>query len=212
MRPALWLLRHGETEWSASGRHTGRTDVPLTARGEDEARLVGRRLAGRRFAEVRTSPLSRARETCRLAGYGEGAVVDDDLAEWDYGEHEGKTTEERQREIPGWSIWTAPVREGEVPSEVGVRADRVIARALDAGGDVALFAHGHLLRILAARWLGLPADGGRLFDLDTASVSVLGWEHDRRVIRTWNEACRAAGAAAGEGGPEGGLTPGKDAR
>ncbi len=185
----LWLIRHGETAWSRDGRHTGRTDVPLTARGELQARLLARRLAAHPFALVLTSPLSRARETCRLAGRLEGAVVDPDLQEWDYGQLEGRTTAEIQRELPGWSVWTGPIPGGETPDEVGARADRVIARASAVEGDFALFAHAHVLRVLAARWVGLPATGGRHLALDTASLSVLGHEHGRPVVRSWNESC-----------------------
>src|SRR5512139_1365916 len=183
----LWLIRHGETAWSRAGLHTGRTDVPLTARGERQAARPGRRLAGREFALVLTSPLLRAHETCRLAGYGGAARPDPDLMEWDYGAYEGRTTADIREEVPGWTIWTGAARAGESADEVGARADRVIARCAAAGGDVALFAHGHLLRILTARWLGLSAGAGRLFVLDTASVGVLGHEHEQRVLRCWNE-------------------------
>ena len=185
-RPELWLVRHGETAWSVTGQHTGRTDVPLTPQGVLQARILGRRLATRDFARVLTSPLSRARETCRLAGLGEAAQVDADLAEWDYGTYEGRTIEQIRAEVPGWTIWTGAVPGGETLVQVGARADQVIARALAVPGDVALFAHGHVLRILAARWLGLPPAGGRFFTLDTASVSVLGHEHEQPVVRAWN--------------------------
>jgi broad specificity phosphatase PhoE len=185
-RPELWLVRHGETAWSLTGRHTGRTDVPLTPRGAQQARTLARPLATRDFARVLTSPLTRARETCRLAGLGEAAQVDADLAEWDYGNYEGRTIEQIRAEDPGWTIWTGAVPGGETLAQVGARVDRVIARALAAPGDVALFAHGHVLRILAARWLGLPPAGGRLFTLDTASLSVLGHEHEQPVVRAWN--------------------------
>ncbi|HEY6099875.1 MAG TPA: histidine phosphatase family protein [Anaeromyxobacter sp.] len=183
----LWLIRHGETAWSRTGQHTGRTDVPLTPEGERQAARLARRLGGRAFALVLTSPLVRARATCRLAGYGAVAEVEPDLVEWDYGAYEGRTTAEIRAGAPGWTIWTGGVRAGETADEVGARADRVIARCAGAGGDVALFAHGHVLRILASRWLGLAADGGRHFALDTASLSVLGHEHERRVLRRWNE-------------------------
>jgi broad specificity phosphatase PhoE len=184
---ALWLVRHGETEWSRTGRHTGRTDVPLTDLGRRQARALGGHLAGRAFARVLTSPLERARETCRLAGYGPVAEVADDLREWDYGAYEGRTTPEVRAEVPGWSIWTTEVPGGESVARVGERARRVIDRAAAAGGDVALFAHGHILRILAACWLGLPPEGGRLLALGTASVSVLGYERETRVIQVWNQ-------------------------
>src|SRR5262245_54412990 len=185
-RPKIWLVRHGETEWSRSGQHTGRTDVPLTAAGRGQAEALGRHLLGHSFGLVLTSPLDRARETCRLAGYGSVAQVMDDLREWDYGIYEGRTTAAIRTVEPGWSIWTTPVPEGESVDEVGARARRVIERVLSAGDDVALFSHGHLLRILAACWIGRPPDDGRLFALATASVSVLGWERDTRVIQRWN--------------------------
>jgi len=183
----IWLFRHGETEWSQSGQHTGRTDLPLIKAGEARARAVGRRLAGRPFALVLSSPLIRAVETCRLAGYENGAVLDDDLMEWDYGGYEGRRTVDIQKERPGWVIWRDGVAGGETVEAVGERADRVIARALAANGDVALFSHGHMLRVLTARWLGLPAADGEFFTLGTATVSVLGFEHDYRVIVRWNQ-------------------------
>ena len=154
--PEIWLIRHGETEWSLSGQHTGRTDIPLTAVGERQAAEIGRYLAGRRFVLVLTSPLQRAQETCRLAGYGGAAQVEPDLREWDYGAYEGRTSAQIQESVPGWTIWTSPVPQGETIQQVAARAGRVIERAAKAGGDVALFAHGHLLRVLTACWLGLP--------------------------------------------------------
>jgi broad specificity phosphatase PhoE len=186
LRQELWLIRHGETEWSAAKRHTGRTDIPLTPTGERQAAALNRSLAGRQFASVLCSPLRRARETCRLAGYGDVACMTDDLLEWDYGVYEGKTTQEIRLEQPGWSIWTAAVVNGESTEQVGRRAQRVIQRTLAANGDVVLFAHAHILRILTACWLGLAPDAGRLFVLRTASISVLGFEHDTRVITRWN--------------------------
>jgi probable phosphoglycerate mutase len=192
--PEIWLIRHGETEWSLSGQHTGRTDLPLTAAGERHAGQIGRFLAGRPFALVLTSPLQRARETCRLAGYAAVAQADPDLREWDYGEYEGRTSAQIQESVPGWTIWTSPVPQGETIQQVAARAGRVIARASAAGGDVALFAHGHLLRILTACWLGLAPDAGRLFALGTASVSVLGYERETRVISGWNLNASADGA------------------
>ena len=185
-RPGIWIVRHGETDWSRKGRHTGRTDAHLTAVGEREAMALRSRFGGMHFALVLSSPLSRARETCRLAGYGDVARVEDDLREWDYGAYEGRTTAEIQREMPGWTIWDDQVPGGETASEVGRRADRVIRQATEAGGDVALFSHGHLLRVLAARWLGLGPTEGRLFALGTSSIGVLGYERDIRVIRAWN--------------------------
>ena len=181
----LWLMRHGETEWSRSGAHTGRTDIPLTAGGRANAAAVGRYLSGRHFDLVLVSPLQRARETCRIAGY-ENAVIDPDLSEWDYGDYEGRTTQQIQAKRPGWSLWKDGVLNGETVAQVGARAGRVIARALPFEGDVALFAHGHILRILTATWLGLPPEGGRLFALGTASISNLGYEHETQVITRWN--------------------------
>lgn len=185
-RHELWLIRHGETDWSVAKRHTGRTDITLTPTGERQAAALGGVLTGRRFALVLSSPLRRARETCRLAGYGDEATMTDDLLEWDYGIYEGKTTKEIRLEQPEWSIWTASVANGESIEQVRQRAQRVIQRSLAANGDVVLFAHAHILRILAACWLGLPPDAGRLFVLRTASLSVLGFEHDTRVITRWN--------------------------
>lgn len=182
----LWLVRHGETEWSASGQHTGRTDIPLTSNGERQAAALGRLLAKRPFALVLSSPLGRARETCRLAGYGDAAVVTDDLREWDYGDYEGRKTADIRKEVPNWTIWAGPVPGGERIEQVAQRTRRVIDRAVTAGGDVALFAHGHVLRVLTAGWLGLPPEGGRLLALGTASLSVLGYERETRVITTWN--------------------------
>ena len=184
------LVRHGETEWSVSRRHTGRSDIELTERGRQEADLLRARLAGWRFGLVLASPLRRARETAELAGLE--PELDDDLLEWDYGEFEGRTTEEIRAEIPGWSVWTHPVPGGETADDVGRRADRVIQRCLAVPhGDVALVAHAHLLRILGARWIELPASDGQRLTLDTATVSVLGFEREARVIRSWNEGCSA---------------------
>ncbi len=183
----LWLFRHGETDWSKIGRHTGRTDIPLNKEGVARARAIGRRLRGRPFALVLSSPLIRAVETCRLAGYAGGAELDDDLMEWDYGAYEGRRTVDIQKERPGWLIWKGGVPDGETVDHVGERTRRVIARALKAEGDVALFAHAHVLRILTACWLGLPPVAGQYFALGTATVSVLGFEHDYRVIVRWNQ-------------------------
>jgi broad specificity phosphatase PhoE len=187
----LWLVRHGETEWSADGRHTSRTDIPLTAHGRLRAKELGEYLKGVKFAAVLRSPMLRAKETCEIAGFGDVAVVDDGLKEWDYGVYEGRTTKEIQAEIPGWSVWKDAIVGGETVEQVGARADGVIARALAAAGDadgakVALFAHAHILRILAARWVGLEARGGELFALGTGSVSVVGWERETRVVERWN--------------------------
>ena len=187
----IYLVRHGETEWSASGRHTSRTDLPLTRAGEAQAAELGHRLAGHRFALVLTSPRRRASETARLAGF-DGALVDDDLREWDYGELEGLTTSQIRAGLPDWTIWSGPWPGGETADQVSARADRLLARCLDpdVDGDTLLFSHGHLLRALAARWLGLSVAGGAMFALGTATVGVLGWEREERVIETWNEACR----------------------
>jgi len=185
----LWLVRHGETAWSASGQHTSRTDVPLTESGRQRAEKLRVYLKGKKFDVVFVSPMQRARETCAIAGFGDVARVNDGLKEWDYGVYEGKTTKEIQAQIPGWSVWKNEIVGGETVEHVGRRADGVIAQALAAapdGGKVALFAHAHILRILAARWIGLEATGGALFALGTGSVSVLGWERETRVITSWN--------------------------
>jgi len=187
----LWLVRHGETEWSLSGAHTSTTDIPLTEHGRQRAVELKEFLHGRKFAAVLVSPKQRARETCEIAGYGDVMQVDNDLQEWNYGESEGKTTKEMREKYndPNWSVWTNPIVGGETVEAVGDRADKVIATALSAvpnGGQVALFAHAHILRILAARWIGLPAAGGKLFALGTGSVSVLGFERETRVIAKWN--------------------------
>ena len=189
----IWLVRHGETEWSASGRHTGRTDVPLTPAGRRQAETLGRHLGGRAFALVLTSPMSRAFDTARIAGFGD-AQPTIDLMEWDYGEFEGRTTAQIRERFPGWTIWTGPWPGGETPAEVGARVDRVIDRCLDPGvkGDSLLFSHGHVLRVLTARWLGRSPEDGAHYALGTATLSILGWEHARRVIETWNEACHLA--------------------
>ncbi|MCU1275736.1 MAG: Phosphoglycerate mutase [Bryobacterales bacterium] len=183
---SLWLIRHGETEWSRSGAHTGRTDVPLTTAGEQRAAAIGRYLDGRRFALVLTSPLKRAIDTCRIAGYGDVAQVEPNLREWDYGEYEGRTTADIRREVPNWSLWTMGVPGGETIEQVAHRARLVIERVSSVSGDVALFAHGHILRILTACWLDLSPDAGRLFALDTGCLSVLGHERETRVIQRWN--------------------------
>ena len=186
MHLQLWLIRHGDTEWSASGQHTGRTDLPLTLEEKLHARQIARFLGSRVFALVLTSPLQRARETCRLAGYGDSAVIDPNLREWDYGEYEGRTTPQIQIERPGWSLWRDGVIGGESLEQLASRAQKVIDRALSGSGDVLVFAHGHILRVLAACWLGLPPEAGRLFALGTASVSILAYERDTRVITQWN--------------------------
>lgn len=183
----LVLVRHGETEWSKSGRHTGRTDIPLTDRGREQAERLGLALRGRAFSRVLSSPLARALDTCRLAGFGDRVELVDDLREWDYGVYEGRTRVEIAAEIPGWTVWTHPIVGGESLDDLGRRADRVIAATLPFGGDVLLFAHGHILRVLAARWIEQPALLGSRLELATATLSELGWEQDRRVIERWNE-------------------------
>lgn len=182
----LWLIRHGETAWSLSGAHTSRTDIPLTDRGRERARKLHDFLSGMGFSMVLTSPLQRARETCRIAGFGDVAEMDDDLCEWNYGAYEGRTTKEIQKEIPGWSVWTSPMIDGETMDQVAERANRVIARAAAKGGRVALFAHGHILRILAACWIQSPPVTGSRLALSTGTVSTLGYEHQTRVITMWN--------------------------
>jgi broad specificity phosphatase PhoE len=183
----IWLIRHGETEWSKSGQHTGRTDLPLTDEGRERAEAVGRHLAGRKFALVLSSPLSRAVETCRLAGYGDQVQLTDDLREWDYGSYEGRRTVDIQKERPGWLIWKDGVLGGETVEQVGARARKVIERAAAADGDVALFAHGHILRVLGACWIGLAPVQGQLLALGTAALCRLGYEHNYRVIDVWNQ-------------------------
>ncbi len=187
----LWLVRHGETEWSLSGAHTSRTDIPLTDQGRQRAAKLKDYFAGKQFAAVLTSPMQRARETCAIAGYGDVAQVENGLKEWDYGVYEGKTTKEIRESHPGWNVWKDEITGGETVEQVGIRADGVISRAMGAvapgnDGAVALFAHAHILRILAARWIGLPADGGSLLALGTGSLSVLGYERETRVIEHWN--------------------------
>lgn len=185
--PEVVLVRHGETEWSRDGKHTGRTDVPLTEHGRRQAQAGGAALRGRRFALVLTSPLMRALETCRLAGFGDVAVLRDDLREWDYGAYEGRKTIEIRKERPGWTLWRDGVPEGETIDEVAARVDRVLVELRSVQGDALLFAHGHVLRVLAARWLGLEPQAGELFALDPASISTLGYERETPVIRLWNQ-------------------------
>lgn len=182
----IWVVRHGQTEWSRADRHTGRTDVPLCDEGRREAEALGRWLGGRPFGLVLVSPSQRARDTARLAGYGGVASETPDLYEWDYGAYEGRTTAEIRAERPGWSLFADGVPDGELASEVGRRADRVIEQAHEAGGDTLCVAHGHVLRVLAARWLGLPPAGGRMLALAPGSVSVLGWEREVPVVSRWN--------------------------
>ncbi|TBC48865.1 histidine phosphatase family protein [Rhizobium ruizarguesonis] len=187
--PEIYLVRHGETEWSLSGRHTGRSDIPLTANGEEAARKLADRLAGLSFSAVWSSPSQRARNTCALAGFGSGAVIKDDLAEWDYGAYEGITTKEILAGRPGWQLFRDGCPNGEFAADVGARADAVIHALRQAAGTILIFSSSHFLRVLAARWLGLPPEGGARFVLDTASISVLGYEHHltEPVIRRWNQ-------------------------
>jgi len=183
----ILLARHGETEWSASGQHTGLTDIPLTESGRRQAEALGRRLRGRTFASVLTSPLGRASETCRLAGLGDRCTERAELIEWDYGEYEGKTTPEIRETVPGWSVWSHPTPGGETPAQIGARVDGVISELAAPEGDVALFAHGHVLRVLGARWIGLSPESGARLALSTGTLSILGWERGRRVIHLWND-------------------------
>jgi broad specificity phosphatase PhoE len=187
--PVVYLARHGGTAWTISRQHTGVTDLPLTGQGEAEAVRLGARLEGLTFAAVLTSPLQRAVRTCELAGFGSVAEAEPDLVEWNYGAYEGRTTADIRSERPDWQLFRDGCPEGESPDQVGARADRVIRRVRAIGGDVLLFSSGHLLRVFAARWLGLEPGAGRYFLLGTASLSAVGYEHDRSepVIRLWNE-------------------------
>jgi len=188
--PIICLARHGETAWSLSGQHTGLTDLPLTKRGELNAQRLGSRLLGFTFAKVFTSPLKRAVRTCELAGFGSEAETNRDLLEWNYGQYEGRTTREIHEQRPSWQLFRDGCPGGETPGQVGVRADRIVDRVRNVPGNVLLFSSGHFLRVLTARWLGLDADAGRFFVLDTASLSILGYEHDQSepAIRLWNDA------------------------
>jgi probable phosphoglycerate mutase len=186
-RPPVVLVRHGETEWSRDGRHTGISEIDLTERGREQASQLRPRLTAVPYRVVAVSPRRRAQETCRLAGLGDRATVDPDLAEWDYGRYEGLTTAQIRAERPEWSLWRDGCPRGEGPADVAARADRVIARARSAGGAVVLFAHGHILRVIGARWIGLGPEYGSRFVLATGGVSELGWEHDEPAITGWNE-------------------------
>jgi len=187
--PVICLARHGQTAWSRTGQHTGLTDLPLTAPGEQEARQLGKRLSAHTFAKVFTSPLQRAARTCDIAGFGVVAETDPDLVEWNYGKYEGRRTAEIHAEAPNWQLFRDGCPGGEMPAQVGARADRVLSRARAVNGDVLIFSSGHFLRVLAARFLGLDAAGGKLFILNTASVSLLGFENNlsQPVIRLWND-------------------------
>src|SRR4051794_12567852 len=181
----VWLVRHGPTEWSESGQHTGHTDIPLTEKGEDAARAVAPVLAKQSFAQVLASPMSRAWRTAELAGLD--PEPDGDLCEWDYGDYEGRTTPDIRTEVPGWTVWRDGAPNGEIAGEVGARVDRAIERIRAVDGDVAVFAHGHVLRVLAARWLGEAAEFGRHYALSTAAVCLLGYEREAPVISRWND-------------------------
>lgn len=187
--PEITLVRHGETAWSLSGQHTGRSDIPLTANGEAAARALAPRLAGLSASAVWSSPSQRARNTCALAGFGEGPVIKPDLAEWDYGAYEGITTKEILSKRPGWRLFRDGCPDGEAAADIGARADRIIAELRQANAPVLIFSSSHFLRVLGARWLGLPPEDGSRFILDTTSISVLGYEHDltEPVIRRWNQ-------------------------
>jgi broad specificity phosphatase PhoE len=180
------VVRHGETEWSLSGRHTGRTDLPLTEHGRERARELAARFAGREFALVLSSPLLRARETCELAGFGDAMELCDDLHEWDYGDYEGLTTPEIRERDPDWVLWRDGCPGGESPAEVGARADRALERLSSAGGDAIAFAHGHILRVVASRWIGMEPAAGARFALAAGAVSALGFERDTEVMAHWN--------------------------
>ncbi len=187
--PAIYLARHGGTEWSQTGQHTGLTNLPLTQRGEQEARDLGKRLAGMAFEKVFTSPLQRAARTCEIAGFKALAEADADLVEWNYGKYEGRRTVEIRAEAPDWQLFRDGCPGGETPEQVGARADRVLRRVRALHGDVLIFSSGHFLRVLGARFLGLEPAGGKLFTLNTASLSVLGFENDNSqpVVRLWND-------------------------
>ena len=187
--PIIYLARHGETAWTLSGQHTGRTDLPLTESGERNGRALGARLRGLTFAKVFTSPLQRAFKTCELAGFGNAAERDPDLMEWDYGEYEGRRTVEILAQRPDWQLFRDGCPGGESPTEIGARADRVVSRVRAVQGDVLLFSSAHFLRVFAARWLGLEPAGGRYLLLGTAALCILGYEHNltEPAIRLWND-------------------------
>ena len=187
MTQSVVLVRHGETEWSLDGRHTGKSDIPLTDEGRRQARALASQLSAWQFTLVLTSPLQRALDTCRLAGYGEQAQLRSDLMEWDYGQYDGLTSKQIAQTNPNWSLWRDGGPGGEQPADVGRRVDRVIAEVRGSDGDVLIFAHGHVLRVLASRWLGEPPEGGRHYALHTAALSILGYEHRDPVIQRWNQ-------------------------
>jgi len=184
--PLLYVVRHGATEWSTSGQHTGRTDIPLLPEGEEQARATGALLKGINFALVLCSPMQRAQRTCELVGLRNQAVIDDDLHEWDYGDYEGVTTSTIRESVPGWTVWNGTCPNGETIEQVSARADRVIERVRAQSGSAIVFAHGHFLRVLTARWCELEPVEGRRFILDPATLSILGWERDTPAVRQWN--------------------------
>ena len=186
MTREIVVVRHGETEWSAAGKHTSRTNLPLTAAGRSRAAAVGDALRGRSFSLVLCSPLRRARETCALAGFEDAAAIDEDLREWDYGSYEGMTTTEIRSSAPDWVLWRDGCPGGESPVDVGARADRVLARLRSADGEALAFAHGHILRVLTARWLQMDVAAGARFALEAGGIGVLGFEHENEVLRGWN--------------------------
>ena len=186
MAENVYIVRHGATEWSVSGQHTSRTDLPLLASGEEQAREVGVKLAGQAFALVLCSPLLRARETCQLAGFGEGAEITDDLHEWDYGEYEGLTTPQIREQDPDWNLWRDGCPGGETPAQIGARVDRVVNRLRSSDGDALAFAHGHVLRVLTARWLEMEVAAGARFKLEAGSLGVLGYERETSALERWS--------------------------
>lgn len=186
-RHEAYVIRHGATEWSTDGRHTGTTDLPLLPAGVEQANAARGVLRDRPFALVLTSPLQRARVTCELAGYGAQAEIEPDLTEWNYGRYEGVTTKEIRETDPGWTVWDGHIPGGEAIEEVAARADRVIARVRATDGEVALFGHGHMLRVIAARWCDLDPQAGRHLPLDTGTISILGWEHEWGAVKVWNK-------------------------
>jgi probable phosphoglycerate mutase len=186
MADHVYIVRHGATEWSVSGRHTGRTDLPLLVSGEEQARVAGAKLAGHDFALVLSSPLLRARETCRLAGFGSAVEIDDDLREWDYGDYEGLTTPEIRELNPDWNLWRDGCPGGESPAQIGARVDRVVERLRQADGDALAFAHGHVLRVLTARWLEMEVAAGARFRLEAGALGILGYERETSVLHGWS--------------------------
>jgi broad specificity phosphatase PhoE len=187
MAANVYIVRHGATEWSVSGQHTGsRTDLPLLPSGEEQAEAVGAKLAGHEFALVLTSPLLRARETCRLAGFGDVAQIDADLVEWDYGDYEGLTTPQIREQNPSWDLWEDGCPGGESPTQIGARVDRVLARVEAVDGDALAFAHGHVLRVFTARWLQMGVEAGARFKLEAGALGVLGYERTTQVVEGWN--------------------------